>query len=64
MKYYCDSSILPGSLNIGPEHVPGPKRKPDGLPVASFFRGKLAVKLRGFFNHQARFAVWNPGKTP
>ena len=38
---------LPGSLTAtAPEHLPGPERK-GSFFEASFFRGKLAVKLRG-----------------
>ena len=34
--------------NIAREKLPfGPNRKPDRLPLPAFFRGKLAVKLRG-----------------
>ena len=33
---------------IAPEKLPfDPNRKPDRLPLPPFFRGKLAVKLRG-----------------
>ena len=44
--------INPPRFNSSPWHVAlAPNRKPDRLPIPSFFRGKLAVKLRGCNEH-------------